>query len=323
MSSLRAAAAALALMTLGAAPPPAGAASFDCAKAATAIEKAICADPAVSALDSRLQERYDAVLALSLDPARLRSDQRAWLAETRADAAKRGTLAAAYASRVAALDESLADLKAGLAGRVVSADTGRRACLPMLATSGGGTCTVGEFGRIGAVEGRSFSYARADTGEGPDDPVPERRLAVFEEIEGGRLRLVIATDEDVGISFDTPRLLRSGPLTLLHLPASLSGTGNFNGERLFAWRAGAWRDVDVTSWLGELERRLPAGLGAWKGIYPDYAKLTATTALWRSNDANCCPTGGAAEIVLAWQGDRIVLKSVQVRRGGGAAERAR
>lgn len=60
----------------------ASAASFDCAKAATPTEKAICADPELSHQDERVTAAYQA--ALGLWPAGdwqafLRREQRAWL----------------------------------------------------------------------------------------------------------------------------------------------------------------------------------------------------------------------------------------------------
>jgi uncharacterized protein len=56
---------------------PARAASFDCAKAATPTEWAICRNPTLSALDGRLGAVYDQRVAL--DPG-LRQIQRGWLA---------------------------------------------------------------------------------------------------------------------------------------------------------------------------------------------------------------------------------------------------
>ena len=93
-----------------------------------------------------------------------------------------------------------------------------------------------------------------------------------------------------------------------------TGTGNFNRERLYVWRKPQWRLADTTSWLDTLARRLPKGLGAWKGIYPDYRRMTAATPLWRRGDSNALPAGGSARLRLAWQGDKIVLQSVNVRR---------
>jgi len=56
------------------------AASFDCAKAATAVEKAICADPGLSQADERMAEAYRQAMAASLAPRTLRTDQIRWLA---------------------------------------------------------------------------------------------------------------------------------------------------------------------------------------------------------------------------------------------------
>ncbi len=60
------------------------AASFDCAKAATAQEKAICASPKLSAADDQMAAAYKAALAQT--PAEMaagvRDDQRAWVRNT-------------------------------------------------------------------------------------------------------------------------------------------------------------------------------------------------------------------------------------------------
>ncbi len=57
------------------------AASFDCVKAASPIEKMICEDPTLSMADGHLAEAFKAALAASPDPAQLHADERKWLAE--------------------------------------------------------------------------------------------------------------------------------------------------------------------------------------------------------------------------------------------------
>jgi len=61
--------------------PMARAASFDCAKAATQQEKAICGDAKLSALDSEMTTAYTAALEKISERAQkeMRSDQRDWL----------------------------------------------------------------------------------------------------------------------------------------------------------------------------------------------------------------------------------------------------
>jgi len=76
------------------------AASVDCAKAGTAVEHMICADPAVSSLDQRLTDEYKA--ASGRDP-HVKEAQREWLLGTRNKCSTTDCLSEAYAARLAAL----------------------------------------------------------------------------------------------------------------------------------------------------------------------------------------------------------------------------
>jgi hypothetical protein len=208
-----------------------------------------------------------------------------------------------------------AEIKANGAKDTVATADAQTTCLPALdADTAGEACSVAEYGEIGAVDGHRFDYAlyqyRTPGGGAPD----RTRIVVFEAVTPDMMRAVIAPEGDPAIGYDKPRLLRGGGRVLLHIPASESGTGNFNRGRLFVWRAGQWRDVDTTAWLDDLAHRLPAGYGAWKGIYPDYVALKASTPLWRKGDGNACPSGGRADLVLGWRGDRIVLRNVRLRK---------
>src|ERR1035441_10939093 len=55
------------------------AASFDCTKARSKVEKAICADPELSKLDDQLAVVYKSALAAHPLPSYIRARQRAWL----------------------------------------------------------------------------------------------------------------------------------------------------------------------------------------------------------------------------------------------------
>ncbi len=59
------------------------AASFDCTKASTLVEKAICSDDKLSDLDDSLMQAYKRALASTTDIYALKSQQRAWLAGVR------------------------------------------------------------------------------------------------------------------------------------------------------------------------------------------------------------------------------------------------
>lgn len=92
-------------------PPAAAAAGFPCSKATTPTEKAICADPALSALDERLAATYRAALEhlSGASPeegaagAAVKADQRAWLRERDSCGADAACLRRVYDGRMAIL----------------------------------------------------------------------------------------------------------------------------------------------------------------------------------------------------------------------------
>jgi len=310
---------ALVSLALALTPGAATAASFDCGRATAPIEKRICADPGLSAADSQLGRDFDAALTLSLDPAGLRAGQTEWLTQFRDKAAANDGLAEAYAQRQNELDKTLAQLRATEAGRTIGAAEARATCLPILAVADAKACTVTAYDEMGAVEGHAFAYASYEYAKG-DGGLDYRRVVIFERLASGMSHAVIAPDADAAFYYDKPRLLHAGRRTMLQIPAHESGTGNFNRERLFVWRDGRWRDVDITSWEGELARRLPAGEAVWKGIFPDYVALKASTPVWRKDDGEACPSGGRADLGLGWRGDRITLETIRLRKAGECGE---
>ncbi len=89
---------------------PAAAQSFDCAKAAAADEKAICTDPALGNLDSRMATLWwvmgQAPLMMGARGA-LRDEQQAFLKARAACGAGTACLTKAYEARIAALEAAV------------------------------------------------------------------------------------------------------------------------------------------------------------------------------------------------------------------------
>lgn len=91
--------------------PPAQAASFDCQKASTPVEQAICSDDELSGLDEQLNHSYSAHLnSPEQDAAQLKSTQRAWLRKNRQRCETSGNvrdcLSSAYRERLDELGPS-------------------------------------------------------------------------------------------------------------------------------------------------------------------------------------------------------------------------
>src|SRR5687767_3664394 len=77
--------------------------SFDCAKARARIEKSICADPALAALDRRAAELFALALTHAEDPGDIKRAQRRWLRE-RDDCDADACVKNSYEQRIEALE---------------------------------------------------------------------------------------------------------------------------------------------------------------------------------------------------------------------------
>lgn len=119
---------------------------------------------------------------------------------------------------------------------------------------------------------------------------------------------------DVGGWHEPPKLTGSPAGRLLVLPGESGGTAHLPRDLVLQETApGRWRELDVTGWRDDLDRRLPEGLGIWKGAPVNYGRFTVVSRLWRDSDANCCPTGGQVEARLRLEDDALVLVDSRVR----------
>jgi uncharacterized protein len=286
---------------------PVGAASFDCTKADTAVEETICDDPALSKADERLAEAYASALAVTLAPGALQVEQSQWLGR-RNKLIGAGPLQLAYRARIAELTEA-AD-KWRKVPREIAAESAAKTCV-LPPDPPDGSCRLESFGAINeALRYQIQAYRDGDlrTAGG---------VAIF-QVASQHLVPLVLTAVDTA-HFDAPHLAQAGHL--LVIPGHLEGTGNFNAELVYRLGSdGQLHEVDTESWLMELPRRLPKGLGAWKGVYPDYDTLTAETPLWKEGDGNCCPTGGRAFIRLDLRNRRLAIVDVRTKLGEAAAQ---
>ncbi len=191
-------------------------------------------------------------------------------------------------------------------------------------------CRVSEFGEFGSADGQTYYYAlyclipsdAPDGGKCDDDSFNarnyrERGLTIFAyDARSRNPRLVFErVASEIGtVYYQQPQIIRSAAGTLLYLPIALDGTGHINESEYFLRDGGAWHAVEAQGWLAELQRRIPAGLEIWKGVWPNVQTMKAEAVLYRSGDANCCPTGGIARIGLAIRSRRLVIDSLVIDR---------
>jgi uncharacterized protein len=289
----------------------AGAASFDCAKAATTIENEICADSVLSQADERMAEAYRKAMEATLAPRALRIDQVRWLG-SRDSAGTLDDLRGSYDRRIAELTKEAGKWQS--MRRDTDEARARQACVA-IPDAPEDPCTVDAFANVagsgGALAFQLQSYTNPQYRSGGGVVVFRRR--------GTTLTPVIANAVD-GVHFNPPVVVQSQAGKLLDVSGTMEGTGAFNAGSLYLMDGEKLSEIDTESWLFDLAKRLPKGWGAWKGIFPDYAKLTAATPLWKSGDGNCCPTAGRATFKLGIKNGRLVILDLHIRNGEAAAQ---
>lgn len=119
-----------------------------------------------------------------------------------------------------------------------------------------------------------------------------------------------------GASYTTPNLSEADE-TLFHIPGYAAGTSVANADILLQYGPDdtSWHRVDIDSWWEALEREMPEGLTIVKGVAYDLGKTergkyVAQASLWTETDANCCPSGGKAEIHFAIEDHALKLVDV-------------
>lgn len=119
------------------------AASFDCAKATTNVEKIICSDVKLSKMDEALNNAYHVSLKDSGNAGDVRREQKQWIADTRNACRDAKCLSEAYSIRISQLQEK---------------SSGSGAQCPVNASQ-----IAGSWQRI---KGGDFEEFALDTGEG-------------------------------------------------------------------------------------------------------------------------------------------------------------
>jgi uncharacterized protein YecT (DUF1311 family) len=288
------------------------AASFDCAKASTTVEKTICADSALSNADDRLADAFSSVMDATLRPNSLRSEQIKWLS-ARDKLTDAPALLKSYQSRIDELTAAARKWQA--TARTISPEHARQSCLVPPDAPYDLPCRVDEFGDVQGEPSLRYQLQSYKDGE----VRMAGGVAVFRTVGPG---LVPMADVAVDTAhFAPPEIVRSPAGRLLVVRGSIEGTGNFNADQVYLHGDARLAEIDVVSWLDDLPPRLPKGWGAWKGIYPNYKTFTAETPLWQDGDGNCCPTAGRAVIRLGLNDRRLVIEDVKIFKGADEAGR--
>lgn len=137
-------------------------------------------------------------------------------------------------------------------------------------------------------------------------------MAVFAQAQSGQTTRLFETNSDMSETFQPPGLLDTPYGKVLDIEDTLAGTGNYNESTYLLLKDRQWEQIDSSSWLNDLQARIPNGTEIHKGVWPDLVTMNAQAYLYKPEDANCCPTAGTANIELELIGTRLAIKSLTV-----------
>ncbi len=193
-------------------------------------------------------------------------------------------------------------------------------------------CKISESGEVGTVGDETLSYqlfclmpnqreAQAPAsacGDGSFEARHHRQRAmtlIGSSTKSPAPRTIFERiDNELGTrNFSKPKLLNLNGKQILVLPIQVDGTGAGNASEYYVREKRDWALIESKSWENEVQKLIPKGLQIRKGLWPDLETMTAETGLFRMNDANCCPTGGTAQIKLMLRANRFAVLDVKIR----------
>lgn len=243
---------------------------------------------------------YEAALAVTPIPRSLGAERASWAREDDGDPDARArrietlTAQAARDRRVRGLRPGLADLSSGCI------DIGLKGC-------------VSESGGYLARRDGPTLYWQVQDGFTDEDGISSGFVLLTSRPDGRTLEPLAWNTAPA--RYEPPRWVDAGEdETILSVPGVYHGSGGHNADLLFRWNGrGALVQIDNLAWRAELDARLPEGLEVWQGVDFIEDGFSARTALWRSDDGNCCPSGGSAMLSFDIRDDRMILTDVRIR----------
>ena len=108
--------------------------------------------------------------------------------------------------------------------------------------------------------------------------------------------LLVRLDE-AGTSYTDPLIVNSGDDSVMSM--ATHNAAGVVASQYYVWRRNHWAAMDAQHWQYNLQTLLPKGTSTRKvSTLPDLESMSAEVKLFKSNDDDCCPSGGTANIAL-------------------------
>lgn len=139
----------------------------------------------------------------------------------------------------------------------------------------------------------------------------QRALVIFgnraymPEAKALLVRVDTATTE-----YEDPLIVISGDERIMSLSAH-DATGAMS-KNYYLWRTDHWIPMEAQDWQHGLSGKLPADTSVRQSASPDLETMHARVNLFHPDDADCCPTGGLADVELELKKEQFAVRQVTV-----------
>lgn len=162
-------------------------------------------------------------------------------------------------------------------------------------------------GTIDFIDLYQAQYCLGKTGESCD----QRAQVIF----GNRAytpeaKALLVRIDPGATAYDDPLIVISGDERVMSLSAH--DPAGALSKSYYLWRSDHWMPMDAQGWQHGLAGKLPVGASVRQAAWPDLETMSARVNLFRENDADCCPTGGLANVELGLVKETFAIRQVKV-----------
>ena len=123
--------------------------------------------------------------------------------------------------------------------------------------------------------------------------------------------LLVRVDE-AGTRYLDPLIVNSDDDSVMSMSIQ-TAAGNINTQ-YFVWRADRWAAIDAQQWKNDLLAKLPLGTSARQvSALPDLENMRAEVPLFNTQDADCCPSGGVANVAIGLKSNQFIIKNLAIQ----------
>jgi hypothetical protein len=123
--------------------------------------------------------------------------------------------------------------------------------------------------------------------------------------------VLIVRVDDGGTAYDDPMVVNSGDDSVMSV--ATHDAADIIAKRYYLWRTDHWITMKALAWQQDLSNFLPKGTSARAGeAFPDLETMSTQLKLFKPTDADCCPSGGTANVEFGLDKEQFAIKQVKI-----------